>query len=211
MIDFKELNFITGQSRTDICIGLSNILKVYDNAGSNILTIYRDGHDVGIKGWMQSRKCEFRTNDDLNHILDTELFRVDYILIDVYDESTKGMIENLERIIRLKTQLPLIFVVGNNEIRQGKAAIKINKFGTDWIKVKKNATFYQITSESNPHSHHQGIPKLMKKYHVEDMFSGWKTGFEELEKSYIRNEKIDRLFEEDETTNLPIQGDDTTE
>ena len=198
MIDFKDINFITG-SRNDIQVGISKILKIMDDAGSNILTIYQEESDTGIRSWLSGRKCAFETYEDLNHILDTELFRIDYLLVDIYDNSTKGRIEDLESRIRNKTKLPIIFIIGNNEIRQGKAAIKINKYGTDWIRMRENVMFYQITSQSKPHSQHRGVPRLMKMYLIEDKINDWKCSMEDLEKAYIRDEKINQIFKEDDT------------
>jgi len=206
MIDIKDTNYISG-TPNDIQVGGSKVFSFLDVAGKNILLLSNDSFDSGLYSWTQTAKKKFHGIDDFEKVLSENLFRVDYLIIDIYRSCTFLGMKEYEQRVRKQTSIPIIFIIQitpDIDLSDNRDSLLSR------LKKKENCTFY-IFSKSMPKDSssawkavagmkHGSITigsRAEEEYEISNLFENWKTTIKQLKLEYIRDKKLEELFKED--------------
>jgi len=175
MIQIKRCNYITGNS-VDVTYAVKKIVDFLEMEGRNPILFCRpksSGSNGTILTYMMEPKIDFNNIDDFTKSINDKgnLFRVDLMIFDFWHLSVSSIIEYKK---------------------------VIDKIGIDYIilakeyhyKTSDDVNDYHVKFESRDNRHHT-------EYSITDKISGWTSNLENLSKSYIRNKKIDDLFNKD--------------
>lgn len=178
MIDLKRCNYITGDP-TSVSFGVNEIIKFLELAGRNIVLITKpksSGHSTPLKYFINN-KLEYRGYDDFKILVNnsSNLFRVDLIVVDLWDSSVSGIIEYKSVL----DTLDIDYIILAKEYH---------------YKDSDDVTDYHIKRNSRI-KYSSSIP-LEDEYIITNKISGWSADFGSLIKSYIRNKKIDGIIGE---------------
>jgi hypothetical protein len=170
MIPLKKCNYITGDN-SSVSYGLNKILNFLELEGRNIIVFYPQpkSHFNSLTYFVNNKK-EYSDFNNLKSLINTEgyLFRVDLIILDIW--HLKKL--NMEYIDLIKST------------------------GIDFILVSQNYHYtsledvcdYHIKRESNLHQNSE-------QFLITDKLNGWTTDLDALRVSYIRDIKINKLFD----------------
>ena len=202
MLDFKDVNYIVGK-KSDIQSGFSKIMSFYDIIGHNMLLLHHEDNDSGLAYWTHSAHKRFsKLNSD---IIKDSLFRVDYLVVDVYLSATFLNLKEFESTIRKITEIPIIFIIyvdPKMDLDESYKMSFINK-----VKNRSDITIHKISKKEIPSHIKLGqnrgnisSPYLSNDsdYIVSNICEKWETSFKELKLGYIRNKKLEDIFKEDE-------------
>lgn len=143
---------------------LSRILDYYDLMGLNLISFYKDDD---IKHFLNKRE-KYRNVGDLLKLIETNLFKLDCILIQSdYD---------ILKYVRKVTDLPIILVSDSATFKEG---IFDNRYSL-YIERKDNDILNREDVDS--------------EYYVRDLNKNTVISLSELKKSHVRDFKINLLF-----------------
>ena len=204
MLDFKNINYIIG-NKSDIQSGFSKVISFYDIIGHNMLLLHQDHNDSGLASWTHTSHKKFSNIDSFSNVLKDNLFRVNYLVVDIYLSATFMNLKEFENKIREITDIPIIFIVYVDQKIDLDESYKmsfINKF-----KNKDDVTIHKIYRKSisiPPIQHRGGIPTPIhhilrddSEYIVSNILDKWETSFKELKLGYVRNKKLEDLFKDE--------------
>lgn len=170
MVDLKRCNYITGD-KFSLSFGLSKIIEFLENCGKTPILIHNPELS-SLKYFINSSKIEFTNIVDFQNAIDnsSNLFRVDLIILDLWHLNQIGDI--------------LLF----------KEAI--NKLNIDYIIISKKCHYkssddirmYELSRVDDEKSFHS-------EYKISEKITGWSSTLANLAISYIRDKKIDDIFE----------------
>lgn len=173
MIPIKRCNYITGDNRS-VSYGLNQILNFIEMEGKNIVIFYPDPQTFRqtLTYFFNNRKTYTGFEDLKSQILEPgNLWRVDLIVLDIW-HLKKLEIEYLNLI----KSLEIDFIIVSRNYHYSSS---------------EDVCDYHISTESGSHFN-------MDKYIISDKINGWKSDIDSLQKSYIRDIKIDKLFGNEE-------------
>jgi len=170
MIPLKRCNFLTGD-KYSVSYGLNKILNFLELEGRNTLVFYPKpkSSDNSLTYFVNNKK-EYNGFDNLKSIIKTEgiLFRVNLIVLDIWH------LRNLN-----KEYIDLV-----------------KSTGIDFILVSKN---YHYTSSEDVCDYHIKRESVLHRnsdqFFITDKINGWTNDLDALRISYIRDIKIDKLFD----------------
>jgi hypothetical protein len=170
MLDFgKNTLFVAKSTQPSMSDGWGAIAKIidyYDTMGYNCLVFKRSNL------YCQSKTHECFLYKDIPNLITENIFRVNLIIIEV--DKNYG---HLLSYIREVTDLPVIFV--------GKC-----------IEDCYNTNHFEYIYKFRIGRSTIGGFFDDDKYYVEDVKNNWTSTIEELKTQYIRNEKINNIFDD---------------
>jgi hypothetical protein len=176
MIELKRVNFISGEKNA-ISFGLSKILDFLDLSGRNIIFLSKPKNDVktSLKYIVNFNKREFNNYKDFEDLVTNKsnLFRVDLIVVDLWEESVDSVITYKEMLD--KTGLDFIIVSDKYHYIIGDNDVTVNRLEQD-----RNSDLKSIKFET--------------KYYIKNEITNQKYSFDDYKLSYIRDKKINDLF-----------------
>lgn len=176
MIDLKRVNFISGEKNA-ISFGLSKILDFLDLTGRNIVFLSKPKNDVktSLKYIVNFNKREFNNHKEFGDLVidKSTLFRVDLIVVDLWEESVDSVITYKQMLD--KTGLDFIIVSDKYHYIIGDNDITVNRLEQDRNSNLKSLKFYT-------------------KYYIKNELTKQKYSFDDYKLSYIRDKKINDLF-----------------
>lgn len=173
MIQIKKSNYITGDP-SDVSYALSHIISFLETDGRTSLLICKPKKSAKTQLlYFLDNKIEFNNFNEFKIILEnpSNLFRVDLLIFDFWGISVSTIIEYREIIDRLNI---------------------------DYIIVAKEY-HYKMSSDVGDYHVKREIKKNNREndYCITDKISGWTSDLTELSKSWIRDKKIDQIFNKD--------------
>lgn len=180
MIFLKKYNFFTGtpNSVSSVLLEVVTFLEV-DNYNYVLFTPEKEKSCGLIYGL---HNCIlFHDIEELENLINNKsnLFRVNLIVIDLYQYKSH-QITNFLKVIE---KLDYKFIIIGKEYHY-KSTDDVNDFH---VEVKYNITPTSLSFNANRNS------KFIK-----DNINGWTTELDKLKGAYIRDKKIDSLFNDDE-------------
>jgi len=175
MIPIKKSNYITGNP-SDVSYALSRIVTFLETDGRNPLLICKPRSSNSAKTqliYFLDNKIEFDNFSEFKMILDnrSNLFRVDLLIFDFWGLSVSTIIEYREII---------------------------DKLNIDYIIVAKEYHYKMSGDVGDYHVKHEIKNNHRENnYYITDKISGWTSDLTELSKSWIRDKKIDQIFNKD--------------
>jgi hypothetical protein len=175
MIPIKRSNYITGNP-SDVSYALSRIISFLETDGRTPLLICRPRSSSSAKTsliYFLDNKIEFNNFSEFKMILEnrSNLFRVDLLIFDFWGLSVSTIIEYREII---------------------------DKLNIDYIIVAKEYHYKMSDDVGDYHVKHE-IKNNHRdsNYYITDNISGWTSELSDLSKSWIRDKKIDQIFNKD--------------
>lgn len=173
MIPLKRCNYITGDS-SSVSYGLDKIINFLELEGRNIIVFFPKPKSYynSLTYFVNNRK-EYDGFDNLKSLMETEgtLFRVNLIILDIWH------LRNLNK--------EYIDLIKSTDI--------------DFILVSRN---YHYTSSEDVCDYHIKRESVSHRnsdqFFITDKINGWTTDLDALKISYIRDIKINKLFDKDE-------------
>ena len=170
MIQVKRCNYITGNP-SDVSFAVNKIVNFLEMEGRNPVLFCkpkRSSSGSTIK-YLMDPKIEFHNLNHFEELLSNKgkLFRVDLLVFDFWHLNISSIIEYKSLI----DKLDIDYIILAKEYHY-KSSDDVNDFH---IKVESKELY---TSE----------------YLITDKISGWSSNLSGLTKSYIRDKKIDQLF-----------------
>lgn len=167
MLDIGKVNLFLNENNYVV----SKVIDYYDLMGRNCL--FLDGMNSNIL--VKCSKIEIKfTKNTIAEILPNFLFRVDILIVVVPD----GYIKYLLSSIREVTNLPIIFIIENNNY-------SLSDFDYVYRLYKQDADFLDIKNYEN---------KFLELSRINDIKNDWDSSLSDLIKQLIREEKINKLL-----------------
>ena len=171
MIQIKRCNYITG-GPSDVSYAVKKIVDFLEMEGRNPVLFCKprssNSTATALK-YLMEPKIEFNNLTQFEELLSDKgsLFRVDLLVFDFWHLSVSSIIEYKQ---------------------------VIEKLNIDYIILAKE---YHYKSSEDVNDYHVKIESrdiYHSEYSITDKISGWTSNLENLSKSYIRNKKIDDIF-----------------
>jgi hypothetical protein len=171
MIQIKKCNYITGNS-SDVSYAIKKIIDFLEMEGRNIFLFCKSSKSSTLK-YLIDPKMEFNNIEHFKELINNKsnLFRVDLILFDFWNLNVSSIIEYKEIIDKINID----YIILAKEYH---------------YKLSEDINDYHVKIESGKDYHNE--------YLITDKISGWTSNLENLTKSYIRNKKIDDIFNKDD-------------
>jgi len=174
MIQIKRCNYITG-GPSDVSYAVKKIIDFLEMEGRNAVLFCKPRNSnstVTALRYLMEPKIEFNNIEDFTEVLNDKgnLFRVDLLLFDFWHLSVSSIIEYKQIIDKLNID----YIILAKEYH---------------YKSSDDVNDYHVKVESRDNYHNE--------YSITDRISGWTSNLENLSKSYIRNKKIDDIFNKD--------------
>lgn len=178
MVDLKRINFIIGKSQA-ITFGLSKILDFLELEGRNIIFLCKPINEVktSLRYILSYNQIEFKNEVEFSDLLQKKstLFRVDLIVVDLWEEDIDSLINYKEFLDRTGLDYIIIsdkcqYIIGDEEI-----------------------TVYRIEQERSE-SNIKSIRSYDTKYYIKNEITNESYSFDDFKTSYIRDKKIDDIF-----------------
>ena len=171
MIEIKRCNYITGNP-SDVSYAVKKIVDFLDMEGRNPVLFCKprsSNSTATTLKYLMEPKINFNNIEDFTEVLNNNgnLFRVDLLVFDFWHLSVSSIIEYKQ---------------------------VIDKLNIDYIILAKE---YHYKSSEDVNDYHVKIESrelYHSEYSITDKISGWTSNLENLSKSYIRNKKIDEIF-----------------
>ncbi len=170
MIQIKKYNYITGDT-TAVSFGVSKIIDFLELDGRNILLICKQRGNSNSTGlnYLYHNKKEFTDFQSYKDIFtDGNLFRVDTLVLDLWNLNVSSIIDYLDVVKNLNVD----FIILAKEYH---------------YRSFDDVSDYHITQES-------GLKLHSNEFIITDKISGWTSNLSDLKKSYIRDKKIEEIF-----------------
>jgi hypothetical protein len=169
MIEVKRCNYITGNP-SDVSYAVKKIVDFLEIEGRNPLLLYKPS-ESNIKYFL-STKIEFNNLNQFIEVIHdkSKLFRVDLLIFDFWHLSVSSIIEYKSHIDNL---------------------------GIDYIILAKEYHYKSSDDVNDFHVKSERKESFSNEYWITDKISGWTSDLSGLTKSYIRNKKIDDIFNKD--------------
>ena len=174
MIQVKRCNYITGNP-SDVSYAVNKIVNFLEMEGRNPVLFCkpkRSSSGSTIK-YLLDNKVEFDNHSQFKELIfdKGKLFRVDLIIFDFWHLNVSSIIEYKSYIDKLNID----HIILAKEYH---------------YKSSEDVNDYHVKIESRDNYHNE--------YSITDKISGWTSNLENLSKSYIRNKRIDDIFNKDE-------------
>lgn len=171
MIPIKKSNYITGNP-SDVSYAMSRIITFLETDGRNPLLICKPRNSNSSKTsliYFLDNKIEFNNFNEFKMILEnrSNLFRVDLLIFDFWSLSVSSIMEYREII---------------------------DKLNIDYIIVAKEYHYKMSDDVGDYHVKHEIKNNRENNYYITDKISGWTSDLTELSKSWIRDKKIEQIF-----------------
>lgn len=169
MIQIKKCNYITGNS-SDVSYAIKKIIDFLEMEGRNVFLFCSKSSTLK---YLIDPKMEFNNIEHFKELINNKsnLFRVDLILFDFWNLNVSSIIEYKEIIDKINID----YIILAKEYH---------------YKLSEDINDYHVKIESGKDYHNE--------YLITDKISGWTSNLENLTKSYIRNKKIDDIFNKDD-------------
>lgn len=171
MIQIKRCNYITG-GPSDVSYAVKKIIDFLEMEGRNTVLFCKprssNSNSTTLK-YLIEPKIEFNNLEDFTKLINDKgnLFRVDLLLFDFWHLNVSSIIEYKQIIDKLNID----YIILAKEYH---------------YKSSEDVNDYHVKIESRDLHHNE--------YLITDKISGWSSNLENLSKSYIRNKKIDDIF-----------------
>lgn len=174
MIQVKRCNYITGNP-SDVSFAVNKIVNFLEMEGRNPVLFCkpkRSSSGSTIK-YLLDNKVEFDSHSQFKELIfdKGKLFRVDLIVFDFWHL-------NVSSIIEYKSY--------------------IDKLNIDHIILAKEYHYKSSDDVNDFHIKIESKELHINEYLITDKISGWSSNLSGLTKSYIRDKKIDQLFNKDD-------------
>ena len=171
MIQIKRCNYITGNP-SDVSYAVKKVVDFLEMEGRNSVLFCKprsSNSSTTSLRYIMEPKIEFNNIEDFTNLLNNKgnLFRVDLLIFDFWHLSVSSIIEYKQII---------------------------DKLNLDYIILAKE---YHYKSSDDVNDYHVKIESRVdyhSEYSITDKISGWTSSLDNLSKSYIRNKKIDDIF-----------------
>jgi len=175
MIEIKRCNYITGNP-SDVSYAVKKIVDFLDMEGRNPVLFCKprsSNSTATTLKYLMDPKINFNNIEDFTEVLNNKgnLFRVDLLVFDFWHLSVSSIIEYKQVIDKLNID----YIILAKEYH---------------YKSSEDINDYHVKTESRELYH--------SEYSITDKISGWTSNLENLSKSYIRNKKIDDIFNKDD-------------
>jgi hypothetical protein len=175
MIEIKRCNYITGNP-SDVSYAVKKIVDFLDMEGRNPVLFCKPSSSNSTATtlkYLMDPKINFNNIEDFTEVLNNKgnLFRVDLLVFDFWHLSVSSIIEYKQVIDKLNID----YIILAKEYH---------------YKSSEDINDYHVKTESRELYH--------SEYSITDKISGWTSNLENLSKSYIRNKKIDDIFNKDD-------------
>ena len=174
MIQVKRCNYITGNP-SDVSFAVNKIVNFLEMEGRNPVLFCkpkRSSSGSTIK-YLMDPKIEFHNLNHFEELLSNKgkLFRVDLLVFDFWHLSVSSIIEYKSFI---------------------------DKLNIDYIILAKEYHYKSSDDVNDFHIKIESKELHINEYLITDKISGWSSNLSGLTKSYIRDKKIDQLFNKDD-------------
>jgi len=171
MIEIKRCNYITGNP-SDVSYAVKKIVDFLDMEGRNPVLFCKprsSNSTATTLKYLMDPKVEFNNIEEFIQVLNNKgnLFRVDLLVFDFWHLNVSSIIEYKQIIDKLNID----YIILAKEYH---------------YKSSEDINDYHVKVESRDSYH--------SEYLITDKISGWSSNLENLSKSYIRNKKIDDIF-----------------
>jgi len=171
MIQIKRCNYITGNP-SDVSYAVKKIVDFLEMEGKNPVLFCKpksSNSEATTLKYLMEPKIEFNNIEAFKEVLSDKgnLFRVDLLVFDFWHLSVASIIEYKQIIDKLNID----YIILAREYH---------------YKSSDDVNDYRVKIESRENYHNE--------YSITDTISGWTSSLENLSKSYIRNKKIDDIF-----------------
>ena len=175
MIDIKKYNYITG-NMTDVSYAVNRIIYFLEIEGNNALLLHSNRYikSTNMK-YLYSNKIEFSSFESFVEVISNtgNIFKVDILILDFWHLE-------VDQIMRYKIELDKLVDI--------KFVILARSFH---YKKSDDINDFHIRSESNEFTFEP------TEYVITDNISGWSSTISNLATSYIRDKKIEQIFNKD--------------
>lgn len=172
MIDLKKCNYITADNSSTVISGFFYIISFLELMGKNPLLLSYPLTVVKpiIRYVVDINIYEFKNLYELEEVLSDrdKLFRVDLLVIDLWDFSLGDIIEY--KMCLDKYELDYMIISDKYH----------------YIMEDDDTFIYKVTRETKD--------RYDYTYSVTEVIGGWTSTIDDLKKSYIRDKKIDDIF-----------------
>jgi hypothetical protein len=170
MIQVKRCNYITGNP-SDVSFAVNKIVNFLEMEGRNSVLFCkpkRSSSGSTIK-YLMDPKIEFHNLNHFEELLSNKgkLFRVDLLVFDFWHLNVSSIIEYKSFI---------------------------DKLNIDYIILAKEYHYKSSDDVNDFHIKIESKELHINEYLITDKISGWSSNLSGLTKSYIRDKKIDQLF-----------------
>ena len=174
MIQIKRCNYITGNP-SDVSFAVNKIVNFLEMEGRNPVLFCkpkRSSSGSTIK-YLMDPKIEFHNLNHFEELLSNKgkLFRVDLLVFDFWHLNVSSIIEYKSFI---------------------------DKLNIDYIILAKEYHYKSSDDVNDFHIKIESKELHINEYLITDKISGWSSNLSGLTKSYIRDKKIDQLFNKDD-------------
>lgn len=174
MIQVKRCNYITGNP-SDVSFAVNKIVNFLEMEGRNPVLFCkpkRSSSGSTIK-YLMDPKIEFHNLNHFEELLSNKgkLFRVDLLVFDFWHLNVSSIIEYKSFI---------------------------DKLNIDYIILAKEYHYKSSDDVNDFHIKIESKELHINEYLITDKISGWSSNLSGLTKSYIRDKKIDQLFNKDD-------------
>jgi len=174
MIQIKRCNYITGNP-SDVSFAVNKIVNFLEMEGRNSVLFCkpkRSSSGSTIK-YLMDPKIEFHNLNHFEELLSNKgkLFRVDLLVFDFWHLNVSSIIEYKSFI---------------------------DKLNIDYIILAKEYHYKSSDDVNDFHIKIESKELHINEYLITDKISGWSSNLSGLTKSYIRDKKIDQLFNKDD-------------
>lgn len=174
MIQIKRCNYITGGPH-DVSYAVKKIIDFLEMEGRNAVLFCKprnSSSNATTLRYLMEPKIEFNNLEEFTELINNKsnLFRIDLILFDFWHLNVSSIIAYKEII----DKLDIDYIILAKEYH---------------YKSSEDVNDYHVKIESRDNYHNE--------YSITDKISGWSSNLENLSKSYIRNKKIDDIFNKD--------------
>ena len=174
MIQVKRCNYITGNP-SDVSFAVNKIVNFLEMEGRNPVLFCkpkRSSSGSTIK-YLMDPKIEFHNLNHFEELLSNKgkLFRVDLLVFDFWHLNVSSIIEYKSFI---------------------------DKLDIDYIILAKEYHYKSSDDVNDFHIKIESKELHINEYIITDKISGWSSNLSGLTKSYIRDKKIDQLFNKDD-------------
>jgi hypothetical protein len=171
MIEIKRCNYITGNP-SDVSYAVKKIVDFLDMEGRNPVLFCKprsSNSTATTLKYLMEPKINFNNIEDFTEVLNNKgnLFRVDLLVFDFWHLSVSSIIEYKQ---------------------------VIDKLNIDYIILEKEYNYKSSEDVNDYHVKIESRELYHSEYSITDKISGWTSNLENLSKSYIRNKKIDDIF-----------------
>ena len=184
MIFLKKYNFFTGTPNhvSSVLLEVVNFLEV-DNYNYILLTPSKE-KSCGLIYGLHSNLL-FNNLEELENLINdkSNLFRVNLIVIDLYHYKS----HQITNILKVIENLDYKFIIIAKEYHY-KSSDDVNDFH---VEIK-----YNLDPNTTPTNLVFNAARTSK--FIKDNINGWITELDKLKGAYIRDKKIDSLFDDDE-------------